>query len=510
MKKPLITVVLLATSAAAFGLGWALRPLPQTSPDNDLLVPGMAHSPSGANLQSLDGTLTSPRGDENKLVATEGAFAAYVRKGGISADDMGSAIKNLTSEKDPLKRRAMFTELLNELTPENAVAAYDALREARGRSGRGGRGGFGGFGGGDGDEMRLLLNAWGRVDGAGAAAELQAREQKRREEWEARRAEAEGSEGGGEGGEGDRRRGGRGGFAGRDGGRGGFGGRGGGSFDLSSVVNGWATVDSSGASEFVNSIEDERQKGMLSGSLLQGMLVNGVDDALAFVTNLPADDENRGRHISTIAGEVMREGVEGAANWVSTLADDDLKGSAMNRIAESYARENIDAAVAWAAQHAGNDYANRAVSEVAERWAESDPQAVIDWASSLPESAQAGVWEEALDEWTEKDPLAASEYLAKMPDSAAKNSAIEGFATELSREDGESAVTWAQTITDPEMRTQTLERVARDWYRQDQDAASEWLLTSGLPEESIAKIAEPSERGRGDWGRGGGRGGRGR
>jgi hypothetical protein len=478
-NKSLIITALLVTSAGAFGLGWTLKPATNTETETS----AGSGTTTVTSLTAGGGAIQQSNGDgaagTNPTSMVDGAFAKYLRNGTISPEDMSAAIKAVVNENDPLKKRALFSQLLSELTPENAVAAYDALRESR----RGGRG-FGGFGGSD--DSRLLLNAWGRVDGAGAVAELQAREKKRREEAEANGEED--SRGG---------RGGRG-FGGRDGG---------GTFDLYSIVNGWATVDSGGASKFVNTIEDDRQKSMLSSGIVQGLLVNGVDDALAFVSGLPAEDEGRSRHMSTIASEMLEQGVETAAAWVSNIGDDDLQGGAMNRIAESYASEDLEGAVAWVGKHAGNESANRAVSEVAERWAESDPQAVIDWAGNLPETAQAGVYKEALDEWTEKDPLAASEYLSQMPDSAAKNSAIDGFARELAGDDGEAAVTWAQTITDANLRTETLSQVARDWYRQDQNAASEWLITSGLPEETITNIAQP-DRGRGDWGgRGGNRGG---
>ncbi|MGK0185013.1 MAG: hypothetical protein ACI9R3_000787 [Verrucomicrobiales bacterium] len=469
-KKPLFIAAILTSSAAAFGLGWQLKPSTAALSTN---APTAGTAGVVQITDTTNSAVTSEGGAVRKSTNSEGAFATFMRSGTITAEKMGAAVKRVMDENDPLKKRALFTELLAELTPENAVAAYDAIREnSRGRGGRGG------WGNGDGDDTRLLLNAWGRIDGAGAIAELQAREEKRKAEAKANGEDPNGRRGG------------------RDGG---------GTFDMYSIVNGWATVDSSAASEFVTSIEDDRQRGMLANGVVQGLLVNGVDDALSFVTNLPADDESRSRHMSTIAGEMMEQGAQAAANWVSSITDDDLKGGAMNRIAESYAREDIEGAVSWITEHAGNDYANRAVGDVAERWAESDPQAVIDWASNLPESAQAGAFEEALDEWTEKDPVAASEYLAQMPDSAAKNSAIEGFATELADSDGESAVTWAQTITDTDLRDQTIQRVARDWYQQDQEAASTWLLSSGLPEETITNIAKPSERGRGGWDRRGGR-----
>ena len=342
---------------------------------------------------------------------------------------MAAAIADMRKENDPLKKRLMFSQLLTQLTPENAKAGLLALRESGGRDrgGRGGRGG-GGFGGGGGDEERLLLNAWGRVDGAGAIAELTAMDAERRAKQEAERAEREAARiaAGGEPrpeGQGGR------------GGPGGFGGFGGGGFDVSSILNGWATTDAAGAMGYVNGLEDERMKGMMTGSVIRGLMVNGVNDAVSFISSLPADDENRGRHMWSVAEEVLEDGAASAAKWVTSLADDDLKAGAMGRIAESYARENLDDAIAWVGEYGSQEYARTAVTQIAERWAESDPQAVIDWAANLPEATQQSVFSEAFDEWTERDEVAASEFLAKMEASPVRDSAVQGFATELSKKD---------------------------------------------------------------------------
>ena len=95
----------------------------------------------------------------------------------------------------------------------------------------------------------------------------------------------------------------------------------------------------------------------------------------------------------------------------------------------------VEDAIAWVGEYGSQEYARTAVTQIAERWAESDPQAVIDWAANLPEATQQSVFSEAFDEWTERDEVAASEFLAKMEASPVRDSAVQGFATELSKKD---------------------------------------------------------------------------
>lgn len=459
IKSLPIVALLLVSSAAAFGLGWVLKPAPPVA-ENSL---GIA-VPDVASLTPEQRTRAEGSAKGNRAASPISQYLPV--SGAMSSENIASAVQAMSRENDPLKKSAMLTALLDQLTPENAKAAFTAMREAEsGRRGRG-RGG---------DEMRLLLNAWGRIDGDSAIAEVTAIAEQERAEREA--------DGGGRG-------------------RGGWGrGDGGSVFDIHSILSGWAMNDSSAALEYVNSLEgDDRRKDMYTNGIVRGLMANGVDEAVDFIASLPADS-NRGRHMASVAEEILQQGVGTASQWATSLQDDDLKSGAMDRVASEYARQDLDAAVAWISKHSSEDYASRAVTEIAEEWAEKDPQAVIDWAGNLPSDTQKEVFQEAFNEWTERDPLAASQHLSQMPQSEVKDSAVEGFARELARENPEAAATWAGTIGNEEVRASTLVDVARDWLRSDREAAEAWLPQSGLSPEAQQSVLESRRGGRRDWGR---------
>ncbi len=458
----------LLSAVATFGLGWTLKPGPESTSNSALSASGGEGSfVPAVRLKSEEAIAAAKRVD--------GLFLdKYVIGDQFLPESMTAAMKEVLGEDDPLKRAALMSALLAQLTPENAKAAWEVMKDSRG----GGRRGPGGD-----NSRQLFLNAWGRVDGEAALTELMAAMQT-------------------EGGEEGRGRGGRGGRGGGDRGRG--------MMDTYSALTGWATADGANAAEFVDGLEDDRMKGVYMNGIVRGMLVNGVDEAVKYVSNLPEGTENKNRYMSSIADEMLEEGVSSATKWVDALGDDSLKEGAMTRVASEFVRDDLEGAVAWVADHAGESYANDAVEEVAERWAEQDPQAVIEWGADLPESAQAEVYYQALDEWTKSDALAASEYLTSMPVSAAKDSAVEGFATELAKEDPESAIVWAQTIGDESLRSDAVTEVAQNWYRQDQAAVKAWLPTSGLSQDAQVAVTAPQDRGGNFGGRGGGGRGRGR
>ncbi|NNC88282.1 MAG: hypothetical protein HKN82_07470 [Akkermansiaceae bacterium] len=465
MKSSVFFPILILTAAGAFGLGWAVRP-------------GGADVPAKAAAQGSKGARTpvvrssSGGGGAGKaLMRPETEFVERFRSsGGISEDDMATAVAEMMKVNDPILRRKLFAALLDELTPENAKAAWIALRENR-------RGGFPGRGGME-DELRLLANAWGRLDGPGAIKALT----EMRAEREAQR-------------EGDGR--------GRGGGDRGPG-------ELISVLSGWATVDGDAAAAYLDGIEDQGQQRMAAFGVLQGMLVNGVDEAMAFVSSLPkSEDGNRAQsfYMAIVANEMLEQGMDTAKSWVDTISDPDLRTGALSRVADEMVRDDLDSAVEWVTQYADEESAARAVSRVASEWAEDDPQAVLAWAADLPDASRALAYEQALDEWTERDPVAAGEYLTNMAPSPERDSAVEGFATELAREDAATAMQWAETIASEDLRQQTVLEVAQRWYRTDRTAATAWIEASGLPAESVESIKEaPRFDGPGRGGRGPGRG----
>jgi len=418
-------------------------------------------------------TSSSPRvGSSNE--GPEGQFLSrYLVDGKISADDMTTAIKEISETNDPLLRQKMFGLLLENLTSENAKDAFLALQENR-------RGG-GPMGRGNDEELRLLANAWGRLDGAGAIVAL-------------KEIQAAQGEGGGERGWG---------------GRGGPGGMGG---EMASVLAGWATVDSGGAISYMNGLEDSREKQMAGFGILQGMLVNGVGEAMGFIQSLPKTEEgdhSKGLYMAMVTGEMLEQGLEAAKDWADSVKEPDLRTGVLARVTMEMMRDDREGAAAWIAKYGDEDAAAPAVNRLADSWAREDPKAVLDWAANLSGKAKAEAYEKAMGSWAGEDPAAAGEYLATLQVSPERDAAVEGYATRVSREDPVAAMEWVETIANQDLRQDAMVDVARDWYRKDEAATTEWIASSGLSEEAVKSITEPSRdfdhRGPGGPGRPGGR-----
>lgn len=467
MKNSTILPLFAVTAAAAFGLGWMVRP----DSGSDENVGGSDGQAAQSNRGGgASGSGRSARGNSFEGGAESEFLARYLVDDRISGEDMKLAIKEISETNDPLLRQKMFALLLENLTAENAKDAFLALQETR----RGGP-----FGRGNEDEMRLLANAWGRIDGPGAIAALK------------EIAEARGEEG-------DDRR-----------GRGGRGGRGPG--EMSSVLAGWATVDGAAAAAYVNGIEDERELRGAAFGVLQGMLVNGVDEAMGFIKTLPETEDNdrmKGMYMAMVTGEMLEQGLDQAKGWADTVKDPELRTGVLARVTMEIMNEDRQEAADWIAQYGDEEAAAPAVNRLADSWSREDPKAVMDWAENLSGQSKSEAYEEAMESWAREDPAAAGEYLGTLEASPARDAAVEGYATRVSRDDPSAAMDWAGTISDSELRQETQVEVARDWLRNDKVAAEAWIQSSGLPAEAIEEINEPRRDFGRDFGRGGPRGGR--
>ena len=99
-----------------------------------------------------------------------------------------------------------------------------------------------------------------------------------------------------------------------------------GGMDLVSVLSGWATVDGSGAANYVSGLEDERMQRMAGFGVIQGMMVNGVDEAMGFISSLPKSEDGaraQAFYTSMVAGEMLEQGLDSAKAWVDGIADPD-------------------------------------------------------------------------------------------------------------------------------------------------------------------------------------------
>lgn len=446
-KNVILNLIWPVVAVAAFVAGGAMKSAEEgQAAEND--------QASGSGLSSRSGNRPTGGSRGGGNVGPDGSSSA----GGYGGSGTGVTLADYQVETDALVANKLFADLLLNLRPENAREVFDALLEKEQNGGE------------TGQQMGLLLEAWGKLDGEAALAAV--------------------NEMNGDG----RRRG----------------------FASISAMRGWASTDPTAAKAHLDGLEGGFEKGMLTQGVVSGLAATDPQAATAYVLELDAARNAEGeeggnnrwrgfavdRQMEAIARAQIQRGMSEATTWAESLPEGDLKSSAFDQVAESYAQSDPEAAAAWVEAHADQGYAERAVREISEELSREDPAAAVTWAEKLPEATQASAMRESMERWTREDPTAAGTYLTTMNESPARDAAVSTFARTYDREDPRLAVEWASSIGDDQLRTETIESVARSWVRSNAEEAKAWLPNSGLTPEAQEKVIADAARGRrGDWSR---------
>ena len=112
-------------------------------------------------------------------------------------------------------------------------------------------------------------------------------------------------------------------------------------------------------------------------------------------------------------------------------------------------------------------------------WAEADPQGAAQFLVQLPAGAdRAEMLGQTLKSWALADPKAAANWMIN--NSSLGTDLDQGLAQIATTESlpADTAVPWAESINDPQLRSSTLASVMRDWFYSDMPAAENYFQTT--------------------------------
>jgi len=118
-----------------------------------------------------------------------------------------------------------------------------------------------------------------------------------------------------------------------------------------------------------------------------------------------------------------------------------------------------------------------AFAALTEGWAAGDPSGLAAHAMSLPTGPRRELaLNTALANWSLQDPAAMGEWLNAIPASTELDRAVAQLITRTDsvNRSPEVAMTWIETIDDPDLRRQSLRHVMRQWIESDATAAWEF------------------------------------
>lgn len=184
-------------------------------------------------------------------------------------------------------------------------------------------------------------------------------------------------------------------------------------------------------------------------------------------------EEDAALSAAGIAATWAAQDMAAATQWVGGLSED-LRAAAIPALTGTLAATDPARAAALAAALPAGSEQAAALSSVALQWGQTDPRSTASWIRTLSDSsAQTAAAASLVNAWMQSDPSAASQWVNTLPNGALRDNAIVALThSPAIRNDAESAVAWASSIKDVQLRESTLApALQRQQYHQMRIAA---------------------------------------
>lgn len=342
-------------------------------------------------------------------------------------------------EQDPVQRSLKLSSLLKDLTAENAPAVADAFQRA-GQTGMR-------FS----DEQRLFLRAWGALDGRAAITHAG-------------------------GPSGDIK----------------------GSSEVLSALAGWSSKDPHGARQWVDALEEGRDKEKIVFGLIDGWAMVDFHGASAYAETRPRSTSRDQFRKMLLNRALMAGGVPAAQQWFYGIRDDEqnqlYKSRAFDEVIQSMLYRDPSSAARWISQLQGRPYLDgSAIGKTAAKMAESAPKETLDWLLSLngmtDKQAKSG-FSVAVDQWARTDARGAGNWLGQNRNHPQYDAMADRYARQIAGENPDVALKWAQTIADDKQRGSTEMQVARGLMKEQGEGAAATLAAAGFTDDRIKQAQQ--------------------
>ena len=174
-----------------------------------------------------------------------------------------------------------------------------------------------------------------------------------------------------------------------------------------------------------------------------------------------------------IAALARRADFEGAFRFAAD-APVEGKGYLVGAAMYSWSQYRPDEAAGAVAGIADPATRNEALHGLILGWGSNDPASLLKYASTMPAGpVRAQAFNEALQNWVANDPVGASAWLDKHESEPELDGGAAKLATSpfLVENQMETALSWANSVTDPEQRSIVLVDIVQQWAKRDPEAA---------------------------------------
>ena len=262
---------------------------------------------------------------------------------------------------------------------------------------------------------------------------------------------------------------------------------------LQATLCGWAHLSATNAAAWAMALTDPAARETAMASVFAGAIASNPDEAVRagklVIASHPDDAPGYG---SRLIDALCDSGNFEAAAAFSAGGDAQQRSGWMSEAFCKWAELQPAQAAEAASAMSDPVLRNQALHGIVGGWSEADPVGLVQFVTQLPSdnTERGALLGQALDRWARQDPAAASAWInnhqtgPELDQGVAAIATTEGVKPEL-------GVSWADSITDPQLRSQTLNLVLRNWLTIDPAAAKQFFdNTKNLLPDQRKELAE--------------------
>jgi hypothetical protein len=263
---------------------------------------------------------------------------------------------------------------------------------------------------------------------------------------------------------------------------------------LGAAVSAWATRDAIAALAYVGGNADERMRPALYRDIAMRTRSNHRQVFEAVVSNVPAGSLFE-QSIFGVFANWSRENPQDAAAALAELPSGPVSRSAALLVARQWAGTATDKkpVLEWARGLSEGDVRNQAMGRVFENWGRSDAvAAVLEFDRLPPEQRKATVGALAAG-WGRRDPESALQWAERISDSDQKDRAVQAVVGAWAKMRPEEAAQRVASMT-PAQRPGAITELIKGWSSKNAEAAAEWLLSQPIGTDRDGAVVVLSNR----------------
>jgi RNA polymerase sigma factor (sigma-70 family) len=161
---------------------------------------------------------------------------------------------------------------------------------------------------------------------------------------------------------------------------------------------------------------------------------------------------------------------------------------ARRAMVEHWARRDVLAAASYVEQAEPAWERTRLMDSLCFTWLQKQPQAAADWWVERAPGPDTLV--KIINVWAQQDPNAAGTWLGDQPVGPTSDTARMSFARQVADRDEESALRWAETVSDEAMREGTIDHIFTNWKLRNPNEAKAFLHNAGWPDDRVERLSQ--------------------